>query len=106
MGLSNLGYYYLSLGLFDEGEKALQEALALAIQAGAKRLAGYCRLNLGLALWRLGNSEHSQRIIQEASTLLDDETAYAQMARAINPYGDGHASPRIVRALLASPKQP
>lgn len=47
-----------------------------------------------------------QRIIQEASTLLDDETAYAQMARAINPYGDGHASPRIVRALLASPKQP
>ena len=40
------------------------------------------------------------RIIQEASQLLDDPTAYAQMARAANPYGDGHAAERIVTALL------
>jgi UDP-N-acetylglucosamine 2-epimerase (non-hydrolysing) len=44
------------------------------------------------------------RIVQEASTLLDDDAAYAQMARAISPYGDGHASQRIVQALLASPR--
>jgi UDP-N-acetylglucosamine 2-epimerase len=31
---------------------------------------------------------------------LDDEEAYTSMARAVNPYGDGHASERIVQALL------
>lgn len=41
----------------------------------------------------------AQRIIDEASLLLDDETAYASMARALNPYGDGNASERIVQAL-------
>ena len=42
----------------------------------------------------------TDRIIQEASQLLDDQAAYAQMARAANPYGDGHAAERIVAALL------
>lgn len=41
-----------------------------------------------------------ERIVVEASRLLDDEGAYAAMARAINPFGDGHASERIVQALL------
>ena len=36
-----------------------------------------------------------QRIVAEVSTLLDDPTAYAAMARAHNPFGDGHASERI-----------
>jgi UDP-N-acetylglucosamine 2-epimerase (non-hydrolysing) len=40
-------------------------------------------------------------IIQEANRLLDDPAAYASMARASNPFGDGHAAERIVRALLA-----
>ncbi len=40
------------------------------------------------------------RIVTEASRLLDDPRAYAGMAKAINPYGDGHAAERIVRALL------
>ena len=35
------------------------------------------------------------RIIHEVSTLLDDSEAYAAMARAHNPFGDGHASARI-----------
>ena len=43
---------------------------------------------------------NTDRIVSEASTLLDDESAYAAMARAISPYGDGHASQRIVEALL------
>jgi UDP-N-acetylglucosamine 2-epimerase (non-hydrolysing) len=42
----------------------------------------------------------TDRIIQEASRLLDDQAAYIQMARAANPYGDGHAAERIVAALL------
>jgi len=35
------------------------------------------------------------RIVCEVSTLLDDETAYARMARVVSPYGDGQASRRI-----------
>ena len=40
-----------------------------------------------------------QRILQEARRLLDDDEAHAKMARAVNPYGDGHAAERIVEAL-------
>lgn len=39
-------------------------------------------------------------IVQEAKRLLDDETEYKKMAKASNPYGDGHAAERIVEALL------
>ena len=42
----------------------------------------------------------TDRITKEANRLLDDASAYAQMARAANPYGDGHAAERIVEALL------
>lgn len=42
----------------------------------------------------------TSRIIQEATRLLDNPTAYAQMAKAANPFGDGHAAERIVSALL------
>jgi UDP-N-acetylglucosamine 2-epimerase (non-hydrolysing) len=40
-------------------------------------------------------------IVEAASRLLGDAAAYAQMARAANPYGDGHAAARIVAWLLA-----
>ena len=39
------------------------------------------------------------KIMNEVSTLLDDETAYAKMSKAVNPYGDGKACDRIVRIL-------
>lgn len=42
----------------------------------------------------------TQRIVQEARSLLDDEAAYQRMACASNPFGDGHAAERIVVALL------
>lgn len=42
-----------------------------------------------------------ERIVASASQLLDDPDAYARMARAANPFGDGHAAERIVEALLA-----
>lgn len=35
-----------------------------------------------------------------AAQLLEDKAEYAKMAKAINPYGDGLASERIVKALL------
>ncbi|MBR1383485.1 MAG: UDP-N-acetylglucosamine 2-epimerase (non-hydrolyzing) [Ruminococcus sp.] len=36
--------------------------------------------------------------------LLTDQTAYSSMARAVNPYGDGHASERIADILVSDPK--
>ena len=36
------------------------------------------------------------RIVTEVSRLLDDPEAYERMSRAVNPYGDGKACPRIV----------
>jgi UDP-N-acetylglucosamine 2-epimerase (non-hydrolysing) len=44
------------------------------------------------------------KIVQEANRLLDDPIAHAEMARAANPYGDGHAAERIIRALIAASK--
>ncbi len=38
-------------------------------------------------------------IVSEVSTLLDDAAAYEKMSKAVNPYGDGKACNRIVRAL-------
>ena len=39
-------------------------------------------------------------IVSEVSTLLDDAVAYEKMSKAVNPYGDGKACDRIVRALM------
>lgn len=41
------------------------------------------------------------RILAEVNRLLDDPVAYAQMAHAQNPFGDGHAAARSVAALDA-----
>ena len=38
-------------------------------------------------------------IVSEVSTLLDDPVSYDKMSKAVNPYGDGKACSRIVRAL-------
>ena len=41
-----------------------------------------------------------ETIIREANKLLQDENSYNRMSKAINPYGDGIASKRIVNAIL------
>jgi len=41
----------------------------------------------------------TQRIVAETIRLLKDPSAYAEMAQAKNPYGDGHAAERIVETL-------
>lgn len=41
-----------------------------------------------------------ETIIRETSNLLNNREAYNIMARATNPYGDGKASEKIVRAIL------
>lgn len=39
------------------------------------------------------------KIFHEVSTLLEDDTAYEKMSKAVNPYGDGKACSRIVSYL-------
>lgn len=39
-------------------------------------------------------------ILHETNMLLDDEAYYRQMAEAANPYGDGKACERIIKAIL------
>ena len=38
-------------------------------------------------------------VLAEANRLLDDPAAYQAMAKAVNPYGDGHACERIAQAI-------
>ena len=45
----------------------------------------------------VGTSEET--IYAEFKRLLTDKAAYDEMARASNPYGDGHACERIARVL-------
>ena len=42
-----------------------------------------------------------ERIVEVASELITCEASYQRMAGAVNPYGDGHASDRILAALAA-----
>ena len=42
----------------------------------------------------------TSHIVEEAKRLLYDKSAYAQMAKAANPYGDGHAAEKIIQTLL------
>ena len=55
-----------------------------AVEAGTVKLAGV----------------NKPEILALAEELLTDEDAYARMAHAVNPYGDGHACERIARDIL------
>lgn len=54
-----------------------------AVEAGTVRLVG----------------TDEDLIVAQVSTLLTDSAAYASMARAVNPYGDGAAAHRAVQAI-------
>lgn len=55
-----------------------------AVKAGTVKLVGTGR----------------ERVFQEAHNLLANQLEYHKMARAINPYGDGKASERIVKVII------
>ena len=54
-----------------------------AIAAGTAKLAGV----------------EYQAVLDEANRLLDSPESYREMAKAVNPYGDGHACARIAQAI-------
>lgn len=43
---------------------------------------------------------NEEDIVREAKRLIECSDAYNKMAKAVNPYGDGHASERIVQHIL------
>ena len=55
-----------------------------AIEAGTARLVG----------------TDTETILDQARLLLNDPAEHSSMAKAVNPYGDGHAAERIVDSLL------
>lgn len=55
-----------------------------AVEAGTVKLTG----------------TETEQIFQFASELLNDSACYDRMAKAVNPYGDGRACPRIADAIL------
>ena len=57
-------------------------------------------MELGLAEL-VGTDE--ELLFSEMTALLDDPDAYSRMSRVANPYGDGRASDRIARQLMAEP---
>ena len=59
------------------------------VEAGVARLVG----------------TNANRIVCEAQRLIEDRGEYARMAMAISPYGDGHASSRIIHSLLGEPME-
>lgn len=54
---------------------------------------------VALGAAKLVGSDHDL-IVDETTRLLEDGEAYRRMASVENPYGDGHASQRIVEAIL------
>lgn len=44
-----------------------------------------------------------QKIVDGVETVLLDDSVYASMSKAHNPYGDGHACAKIVQTLLETP---
>ena len=54
-----------------------------AVQAGTAKVVGV----------------ETAAIVREAKRLLEDKEYYQKMANAVNPYGDGHASERIIQIL-------
>jgi UDP-N-acetylglucosamine 2-epimerase len=61
-----------------------------AVEAGTVRLAGTSR----------------EKIVAEASRILDNEQERLKLTRARNPYGDGKAAPRIAQHVLEYLKKP
>lgn len=51
----------------------------------------------------IGTEEET--IFREVKLLLEDEEIYQKMSKAVNPYGDGHASERIIAAIKRYKKE-
>jgi tetratricopeptide (TPR) repeat protein len=69
-GLTNLAYNLLSVGLYEEAQAAIVQALQLTVSMGARRLSVYNRLNLSLAQTRLGRPVDARQEIETTHKVL------------------------------------
>ena len=74
---------FLELSISEEGKYYDTTERPEALDAGTVKLVG----------------TDYNKIVSEVSILLDDASAYEQMSKAINPYGDGKACMRITQTL-------
>ena len=92
---------HASLVLTDSGGLQ-EEAPALGIPVLVMRAVTERPEGVIAGTVRLVGTDPDQ-ILSQSRNLLDDPQAYAAMAQAINPYGDGKAATRITNAILNSP---
>jgi UDP-N-acetylglucosamine 2-epimerase (non-hydrolysing) len=94
---------HASLVLTDSGGLQ-EEAPALGVPVLVMRQVTERPEGVQAGTVRLVGTDHDV-IVSQTRNLLDDPKAYAAMAQAINPYGDGKAAPRIVKALVDAASQ-
>jgi UDP-N-acetylglucosamine 2-epimerase (non-hydrolysing) len=92
---------HASLVLTDSGGLQ-EEAPALGIPVLVMRAVTERPEGVSAGTVRLVGTD-PEKIFSQSRYLLDDPQAYATMAQAINPYGDGKAAMRITAAILNSP---
>ncbi len=89
---------HASLILTDSGG-IQEEAAALGIPALVLRRATERPEGVETGALKLAGTDR-ETIVQMTRQLLEDPVCYQKMKGAVNPFGDGHASERIVQALL------
>jgi tetratricopeptide (TPR) repeat protein len=69
--LTNLGYGYAMLGLFEPARAPLEQALQIARAIDMRRESSYVLLNLGLVHWRCGEAGPARQALEQASADLE-----------------------------------
>jgi tetratricopeptide (TPR) repeat protein len=65
IGLGNLGFYYVMLGLYPEGISSIEGAMEISLQIGYLAQYIHNRWNLCLANLRMGNPQEAVQILEE-----------------------------------------
>jgi class 3 adenylate cyclase/tetratricopeptide (TPR) repeat protein len=78
IGLLNLGYYDVLLGMYAQGASVLEQALQRAEAISSRQNINLARLNLSLAYWRMGRSQDAQNLLNQVGLDLtaDSDTFY------------------------------
>lgn len=99
IGLGNLGYEYLHLGLYSLGIVTLEQSLELSNAYGMLRDAAYTQLNLGLAYVRVKDFHAAHKNLQEAMQRLSEAQDQYGLAAgsqylglAYEMHGDEHSA--------------
>ena len=74
IGLLNLGYYYILLGMYEQGVPVLEQALQRAEAISSRQNIDLVRINLSLAYWRMGRSHESQDLLRQINLEMIEES--------------------------------